>query len=324
MAPVQKKIIAIIGATGNQGGSVAQRFLQDPDWHVRGITRNISSPAAQSLKSKGAEVIAADLDDIDSLKAALPGANLIFSVTNYWEPFYRPDCRAKAEAAGISCRKYAYDVEYQQGKNIADAAAATVESLAPNGFIASTLSHASKSSKGKYKKLYHFDAKADVFPDYVSAKHPALAAKMSCLQTGYFTSSYKLAPQAYFGKQADGSFVMRFPTDPNKPVQHLDVNADTGNYVYAIAQLPPGKSYMAAGTVCSWNEYVRLWNEVTGAKGRYQQITLEQFAQASPDEPSGWEIGEMFEYSSDPGYDGGDKDLLYVEDIRKVSSSRLR
>ena len=196
-----------------------------------------------------------------------------------------------------------------------------MESLGPNGFIASTLSHAGRSSKGKYKELNHFDAKADIFPDYLSAKHPALAAKTSCLQTGIFTSSYKLSPQASFLKQTDGSFVMSFPTDPPKPVPFLEVNADTGTYVYAIAQLPPGKSYMAAGTVCSWTEYMRLWSEVTGARGRYQQSTLEQFAKASSDEPSGWEIGEMFEYMSDPGYDGGDKELLYVEDIRKVSAS---
>jgi hypothetical protein len=76
----------------------------------------------------------------------------------------------------------------------------TVDTLDANGLIASTLSHARKCSNGRYKELYHFDAKADIFPDYVKEKHPKLAAKMSCLQTGYFTSSYKFAPDAYFSK----------------------------------------------------------------------------------------------------------------------------
>jgi hypothetical protein len=194
------KLIVIIGITGNQGGSVAQRFLQDPTYRIRGLTRDPSSPASLALSAQGIEMVKAELDDINTLIPAFKGANLIFSVTQYWEPFFRPDCRARAIEEGVSCRKYAYDVEYRQGRNIADAAAAVVEGLDDNGFIASTLSHARKCSGGKSEELYHFDGKADIFPDYVEAKHPALAGKMSCVQTGYFTSSYKFAPWAYFGK----------------------------------------------------------------------------------------------------------------------------
>jgi len=58
-----------------------------------------------------------------------------------------------------------------QGRNIADAAAKVAAGLDENGFIASTLSHAGKCSKGKYKELYHFDPKADIFPDYVVSIH---------------------------------------------------------------------------------------------------------------------------------------------------------
>ena len=83
---------------------------------------------------------------------------------------------------------------------MADAAARTVQTLADNGFIVSTLSHARKSSNGAFTELYHFDAKADIFPDYVQKKYPELAAKMSCVQTGYFMTSYRLAPEAYFSK----------------------------------------------------------------------------------------------------------------------------
>jgi hypothetical protein len=193
------KLIVVVGATGNQGGSVAHRFLQDPNYRVRALTRNPSSPASQKLAAQGAEVVQAELDDVESLKSAFKGANVIFSVTQYWEPFFRPDSRQKAADAGITCRKYAYDVEYQQGKNVADAAA-TVDTLDTNGFIPSTLSHARKCASGKYPNLYHFDAKADIFPDYVREKYPQLAAKMSCVQTGYFTSSYKFVPDAYFTK----------------------------------------------------------------------------------------------------------------------------
>jgi len=200
MADSQKKLIVVIGATGNQGGSVARRFIQDPQYSVRGLTRNPSSPAAQALRDIGVEVVQAELNDVESLKRAFKGANLIFSVTQYWEPFFRPDCRAKAEELGISCRKYAYDVEVQQGKNIADAAATVVDTLVDNGFLVSTLSNARKSSNGKFQDLYHFDSKADVFPDYVVPNYPELAKKMSCIHTGFFTTSHSIIPNSYFAK----------------------------------------------------------------------------------------------------------------------------
>ena len=79
------KLICIIGVTGNQGGSVAQRFLQDPDYRVRGITRNPDSQAARKLAAAGVEIVKADLDNVDSLKEAFRGSpSVIFSVTNYW------------------------------------------------------------------------------------------------------------------------------------------------------------------------------------------------------------------------------------------------
>lgn len=196
------KLITVIGVTGNQGGSVASRFLHDPNFRVRGITRNASSAAAQALAARGIEIVQADLDDVASLRRAFAGSNLIFSVTNYWEPFFRPDSRARAAEQGVSCRRYAYEVEVRQGRNIADAAAdaVVVRGLDANGLVASTLSHAGRCSGGRFGELYHFDAKADVFPGYVSETYPELAAKMSCVQTGYFMSSYKLAPGAYFNK----------------------------------------------------------------------------------------------------------------------------
>lgn len=194
------KLICIIGITGNQGGSVARRFLLDPTYRVRGITRNPASPAAQSLSSLGVEIVFGDLDDVETLIPAFAGAHLIFSVTNYWEPFFRPDCRSKAAELGIGCRRYAYEVEVRQGRNIADAAAGTVETLGENGFIASTLSHAGVCSGGRFGELYHFDGKAEVFPGYVRERWGELGGKMSCVQTGYFMSSYKLLPDAYLGK----------------------------------------------------------------------------------------------------------------------------
>lgn len=195
------KTVVVVGVTGNQGGSVARRFLKDPAYHVRGCTRqDPNSESVKPLVDAGIEIVQVDLDDYESVRQAFKGASVIFTVTNYWEPFFRPDCRRQAAERGISCRKFAYDVEYRHGKNMADAANETVETLDENGFLVSTLSHAYQSSNMRFHELYHFDAKADIFPNYVKIAHPALAVKMSCIQTGYFMTSYKLAPEAYFSK----------------------------------------------------------------------------------------------------------------------------
>ncbi|KAK1776544.1 hypothetical protein QBC45DRAFT_395101 [Copromyces sp. CBS 386.78] len=315
----EKKLVVVVGATGNQGGSVARRFLQDPRYAVRGLTRNTSSPASQALAALGVEMVTADLRDGQSLDAAFAGANIIFSVTDYWEPFFSPDYRKIAKEMGISCRQYAYEIEYCQGRRIADAAAKVVDTLDDNGFIVSTLSHARNCSGGKFTDLYHFDSKADIFPDYVFEKHLALAAKMSCVQTGFFMSSHAILPNSYFRKQADGSFHMRFPCSPNTLIPHLDVNGDLGNFVYAVHQKPPGRNYMAMGSHATWPEYLQAWAKAAGVpaeKAVYKQVSVDDMIADTPDRDAGHEVAIMFAYSDDPGYGGG-MELLTAEDLRK-------
>ncbi|KAF5659549.1 nitrogen metabolic regulatory protein [Fusarium heterosporum] len=310
------KLICVVGATGNQGGSVARRFL-NAGFKVRGLTRNTASASAQKLSAAGAEVVAVDLDDVETLKTAFKGANVIFSVTNYWEPFFRPDRREQAAKEGISCRKFAYNVEYQQGKNIVDAAATVADGLDDNGFLVSTLSQAEKCSGGKFKELYHFDAKADVFPTYVQEKYPELAAKTSCIHTGYFFTSFNILPDSYMNKLQDGSFEMTFPTTPDALVPHLDPVGDLGNFAYAVYQMPPGKAYMAAGTFCTWPEWIETWGRINNVPVKYRQVTLDEMTAATPDRDAGIETGYMFDYTSDPGYGGG-MDLLTAKDIEKA------
>ncbi|XEV02806.1 hypothetical protein FSHL1_008093 [Fusarium sambucinum] len=313
---VNEKLICVIGATGNQGGSVARRFLR-AGFKVRGLTRNPSSDSAKNLNAAGAEVVSVDLDDIETLKEAFKGANIIFSVTNYWEPFFRPDCRLQAAKEGISCRKLAYNVEVQQGKNIVDAAATVAEGLDKNGFLVSTLSQAEKCSGGKFKDLYHFDAKADVFPAYVDEKYPELAAKMSCIHTGYFFTSFNILPDSYMNKLSDGSFEMSFTTTPDAIVPHFNPVGDMGNFTYAVYQIPPGKAYMAAGTFCTWPEWIETWGRINNVPVKYRQITPDEMIEATPDKDAGIETGLMFSYTSDPGYDGG-MELLTAKDIEET------
>jgi uncharacterized protein YbjT (DUF2867 family) len=84
-----KKVIAVVGATGAQGGGIARAILDDPDgaWACRAITRNPDSDAARTLADRGAELVRADLDDQGSLAKAFEGAYGAYCMTNFFEHF---------------------------------------------------------------------------------------------------------------------------------------------------------------------------------------------------------------------------------------------
>jgi uncharacterized protein YbjT (DUF2867 family) len=100
-----KKIIAVVGATGAQGGGLVRAILNDPGsgFAARALTRDVSSDKAKTLTGLGAEVVAANLDDVESLKRAFAGAYGVFCLTNFWEHL-SPEkeyaqAKAQAEAA---------------------------------------------------------------------------------------------------------------------------------------------------------------------------------------------------------------------------------
>ncbi len=101
----EKKIIAVVGATGAQGGGLVRAILNDPDggFEARAITRDGNSDKAKALARLGAEVVAANVDDIESLKRAFAGAYGAYCVTFFWDHFSpekeQAEARAMVEAA---------------------------------------------------------------------------------------------------------------------------------------------------------------------------------------------------------------------------------
>jgi hypothetical protein len=134
------------------------------------------------------------------LKDVFKDANLVFSITDFWAPFFDPVNQARAVEQSKSIGQLAYELELEQGKNIADAVAREAEGLDEVGFVASTLCSPRQSSNGKYKELWHFESKAEVFPTYVKETHAALARKTSYLNTGYFFTSWQFIPERWFAK----------------------------------------------------------------------------------------------------------------------------
>src|SRR5262245_5817505 len=82
-----KKVIAVTGATGAQGGGLARSILADSggDLSVRALTRKPDSEKARDLARRGAQVVAADMDDVASLRKAFEGAHGAYCVTPFWE-----------------------------------------------------------------------------------------------------------------------------------------------------------------------------------------------------------------------------------------------
>jgi uncharacterized protein YbjT (DUF2867 family) len=97
--------VVVVGATGNQGGAVVDHLLASTAaFDVRGLTRDATSDAARALEERGVTMVEGDLDDPESLRGPVADADAVFAVTNFWTE--------------------GYDAQVQQGKNIADVAAA--------------------------------------------------------------------------------------------------------------------------------------------------------------------------------------------------------
>lgn len=99
---MSSRVIAVTGATGQQGGAVAKKLLAE-GWQVRALTRDPGKPTARELVDMGAQVIAGDMDRPTELTEAFRGASGVFSVQNFWIP------------------SVGFDGEVRQGKNVADA-----------------------------------------------------------------------------------------------------------------------------------------------------------------------------------------------------------
>ena len=307
-----------------QGGSVADLYARESNWKVRGISRDPSK--AQAWTAKGIEVVKADLNDKESLVAAFKGANAIFSVTDFWGPFYNPASQAKLKP-GQSINEYCYDLEVQHNKNIADAAA-TVGGL--DRFIMSALCAAKKLSKGKYTWVYHFDSKAKAV-EYVREKHPELGAKMSVVQIGAYMSNWKhnkptkvhghYLPSSNYEaanikQEDDGTYRFSNVGSGEAPIPHFATEKDTGYVVRAALESAPGKNILAVGSMLSWIDVIKIWCQIHKVPfGGYDEIPFEAYEKYLPIPGLGKELGEMFLFMDEFGYTGGEEGVVHAQDV---------
>lgn len=291
---------------------MADTFLRLAGWKVRGITRDPSSPAAQNHTANGVEIIKGDLDDKQSLIPAFEGASVIFSNTDFFGHL-RDALASETILEGRTPNKYAFDREVEQGMNIAEAAAlpATLKTL--DLFVLSSLSDARKWSHGKYTGVYHNDCKAETIRA-IQTRLPKLAARMSTVQIGHYVRNWQASPPLKPQKQPDGSFIVQRTFAPDFKMPFVVTHKDTGKFVKALVDLPPGKNLHGLSEHMSWSEWTELWGEILGVKATFKQVSDDEFFKGVP-EPFKKELAETFAYVEEFGYTGGDPEVFEAEEV---------
>ncbi|KAI0101030.1 hypothetical protein GGR51DRAFT_338692 [Nemania sp. FL0031] len=262
-----KKIVAVIGATGRQGSSVARTFAALPNWHVRAITRQPLSKKATELTNLGCELFQADLTDMASLSLAFKGAHAIFLNTDFWAA-YRASVLAGDSSEKSS--KIGYETEVQHGKNaiVAAAGVPTLERL-----VYSALGPMSAGSNGKYSTSYHWETKAAIV-EYIENEQPELAKKTSFIYLGAYATNAFLAPKL---DPTSGEYKVFIPCNGSTRFPILDETKSTGVFVRALVEdEAPGTKLLAYDSYLTMEQACEAWSRVTGKPAKLVSLTLEQ------------------------------------------------
>jgi uncharacterized protein YbjT (DUF2867 family) len=275
-----KKIIAVVGATGAQGGGLIRAILADSEgpFTARALTRNPESETARALADAGAEVVQADLDDEASLERAFAGAYGVFALTNFWEHF-SPD-KELAQAANMAHAAKAAGVKHVIWSTLED----TRRWVPLSDDRMPTL-------QGRYK-VPHFDAKGEADQIFRDAGVP----------TTFLLTAFYWDNLIYFGsgpqKGPDGRLALTFPMDDKKlPAIAVD---DIGKAAYAIFKRGDefiGKTVGIAGEHLSGQEMADALSRALGRKIVYNPVTPETYR--SFGFPAADDLGNMFQFKRD-------------------------
>lgn len=276
----KKKIIAVMGATGAQGGGLVRAITDDPEheFTARAITRNVNSEKAVELKELGVEVVEANLDDPDSIKHAFSGAYGAFCVTFFWDH--------------LSPEK-----ELQHAKTMAEAA----KDVKIKHVIWSTLEDTRKwvplsdnrmpTLMDKYK-VPHFDAKGEANAFFTERNLP-----VTFLYTSFYWDNFiqfGMGPQ----KGKDGTYTITLPMD-DKKLPGIAAE-DIGKCAFGIFKRGGeliGKSVAVAGESLTGTQMASTLSEALGTEVRYNSIEPEAYRHLGF--PGADDLGNMFQFKRD-------------------------
>ena len=274
----QRKIIAVVGATGAQGGGLARAILADAGggFAARALTRKLDSDNARALAAAGAEVVAADLDDEASLVRAFEGAHGAYCVTNFWEHF-SPE-REQAQAAALARAAKAAGVAHVVWSTLEDS----------RRFVPLD-DPRMPTLMGRYK-VPHFDAKGEADHLFTDAGVP----------TTFLLTSFYWENLIFFGlgpkRGADGVLAWAIPLGSAK-FPSIAVE-DIGRCAYGVFKRGvslAGQRVGVAGEHLTGAGMAAAMSAALGEPVRYQ--ALEPAAFRGFGFPGAEDLGNMFQFN---------------------------
>jgi uncharacterized protein YbjT (DUF2867 family) len=275
-----KKIIAVVGATGAQGGGLVRAILGDPNggFTARAITRDVNSEKAKALAKLGAEVVAADVDDLESLKRAFQGAYGAYCVTFYWAHF-SPE-KELAEATAMAQAAKAAGVEHVIWSTLED-----TRRWVPLG------DDRMPTLMGKYK-VPHFDAKGEANHFFTD-----LGLPVTLLQTSFYWDNFigfGMGPK----KGPDGVLAFTMPMG-DKKLPGIAAE-DIGRCAYGIFKRGKefiGKTVGIAGEHLTGAQMAAALTKALGKEVRYNDVPPEVYRGFGF--PGAEDLGNMFQFKRD-------------------------
>ena len=275
-----KKIIAVVGATGAQGGGLVKAILEDKsgEYGVRALVRDPNSDKAKALAQKGAEVVKANLDDPASVKAAFKGAYGAFCVTFFWDHMSpdkeREHVKVMAEAAKEAGLKHVVWSTLEDTRKWVPLDDARMPTL-----------------MDKYK-VPHFDAKGEsdkVFAD--------LGVPTTNLLTSFYWDNF-----IHFGmgpkKNESGEYQIVIPMDTKK-LPGIAAK-DIGRCAFGVFKQGPkfvGQTIGIAGEHLSGAEMAKSMSAKLGIEVKFQSVEPEVYR--SFGFPGADDLGNMFQFKRD-------------------------
>jgi uncharacterized protein YbjT (DUF2867 family) len=275
-----KKVIAVVGATGAQGGGLVRAILNDPSggFAARALTRDINSRKANELAKLGAQVIAADANDLESLKQAFEGAHGAYCVTFFWEHF-SPE-KELAQASGMAQAARHAGLQHVIWSTLED----TRKWVPLSDDRMPTL-------MGKYK-VPHLDAKGEADREFTE-----LGVPTTFLLTSFYWDNF-----IHFGmgpkKGPDGKLAITLPMG-DKKLPGIAAE-DIGKCAYGILKKGReliGKTVGIAGEHLTGAGMAVAFTKAIGQEVRYKEVTPQVYRGFGF--PGAEDLGNMFQFMRD-------------------------
>jgi uncharacterized protein YbjT (DUF2867 family) len=231
------KTVLVIGATGRQGGAVIRHMLPK-GWKLRALTRKTNDTMAQSLTSRGIEVVRGDLEDPASLERAARDVYGVYSVQDFW---------------AVGAKR-----EVQQGKNMADAA----KKAGVEHFVYSSCGGVERKSG-----IDHWESKWEVENYIRQLGLPATMIRPVAFMENYYIDQVEIG--ILKGKLMD-------PIRADKPYQTI-ASEDIGGFVALAFERPKefiGMELEIAGSELTNPEAAQVFSRVLGKPVKFQKLPM--------------------------------------------------